>query len=219
VAVLIEAFAAGSANGQAVDEESVKTPRDYSIEAGVGLGSYPDEFAHSEFASLSVSRPFKDTWRFSASHDKRFGDSGIGVGAGYSYYWRSGYNLSVGVSTGTGEVIHPRYAVGITGGKNVLSNLSLSLSYLRWQARDDSRSDAFMIGATWYAAGHWIIGGGARANLGQPGSEWSFSADFGVTYAVYRNTYVSAGFTVADVAYQLATSPPGTAVIEYSDSS
>lgn len=195
------------------------TPRDYSIEAGVAIGSYPDETAHSEFASLAVSRPFKDTWRFSASHDKRFENSGIGLGAGYSRYWSSGYNISVGLSTGTSEGIHPRYAIGLTGGKNVLPNLLVSVSYLRWQSRIDSRSDGFMVGATWYALAHWIVGGGFRADLGQPGSQWSFSGDFGVTYAVYRNTYIGLGVTFADVAYLPALNPPGASVVEYSASS
>lgn len=216
---MIQTLAVGPVLGQQTAGEQASTPRIYSMEAGAGIGSYPEETAHSVFASLAVSRPFKDTWRFSASHDKRFGDAGIGIGAGYTYYWNSGYSLSAGLSTGTGEVIHPRYAIGITGGKDVLPGLLASLSYLRWQSRDRSRFDAFMIGATWYAADHWIIGGGGRAQLGQPGSEWSLSADFGLTYVVYLNTYVSAGFTISDVSYQLATSPPGTAVVEYSDSS
>jgi YaiO family outer membrane protein len=204
--------------GQEAGAEQAKNPLTYSLELGLALGHYPDETGHSEFVSLSMSRPFKHLWRFFVSHDKRFGDSGLGLGASYSRYWSSGYNVSIGVSTGTSDALHPEYAVGVSAGKNVLSNLSLSLSYARWQSKDAAYSDAFMLGTIWYATDHWMIGSGARFDLSHPGEEWSRSGDLGITYFVYRQTYVEAGVTYADVAY-LPSLIHGSAVMEYTATS
>lgn len=192
-----------------------RPPPLYLVEGGLALASYSDEFAHSEFATLSISRPFSYQWRFSASLDHRFGDAGVGVGAAYTHYWSSGVFVSGGFSTGTGRSIHPEYQIGISAGKSVLADKSLilSLSYLHTNMKGTNYAHGLGLGFTWYARGHWILGSWGRYDLSYPGSTTSLSGGLGVTYAVWRKIYMGAGIDYGNVAYTLA---PGRVLVEYS---
>ncbi len=195
--------------------EDDRPPLAYSVEGGLALASYYSDFAHSEFVTLSISRPYSYQWRFSASLDHRFDDAGLGVGGAYTRYWSSGLFVSGGLSTGTGKSIHPEYQIGIAAGRPVLADKSmiLSLSYLHTNSKGTNYAHGLGLGFTWYARGHWILGGWGRCDLSYPGATTSLSGGLGVTYAVWRQTYMGAGLDYGDVAYILA---PGRALVEYS---
>ncbi|UCC74808.1 MAG: YaiO family outer membrane beta-barrel protein [Gemmatimonadota bacterium] len=192
-----------------------RSPLSYSVEGGLALASYFDDFAHSQFVTLSISRPYSYQWRFSASLDHRFDDAGVAVGAAYTRYWSSGVFVSGGFSTGTGKSIHPEYQIGIAAGKPVLADKSLilSLSYLHTNGKGANYAHGLGLGFTWYVRGHWILGSWGRYDLSYPGTTTSWSGGLGVTYAVWRKTYMGAGLDYGDVAYMLT---PGRALVEYS---
>ena len=179
---------------------------DQSLEFGASLGRY--DFDNSsensaydaQFIRYARSRPAVDSWLVDAGRQHRFDQSSLDLGLGYTrYLGKTG--LSAGISGGTNKVLSHEYRIGL-GVSHPLAGFITRLDYTKSQSHGENRSDSWGLGVTrWFS--HWILGGGYRFDIGQPGSTESASYNFGITYYQWRRTYLGAGVQTGDVSYQL----------------
>lgn len=64
-------------------------------------------------ARLHAARPWRDQWRFEVGRAARFDDEGIGLSMSYRRHLRRDTRWSVGASTGTSDVLFPRWRIDL----------------------------------------------------------------------------------------------------------
>ena len=215
--LLVAAGVFESSCGQEKEDQTPENPLTRVIEVGGDYGRYSDDMgsANSQFLRFSITKPDVYTWRFVTGRAYRFKDEGYDIGASYTRYLPDGVSLSLGFSTGTGEVISPDYRVDASIGMAFLKkdNLLASVGYTRTQSKAENRSDGFGLGLTYHVDDHWILGASGRYDIGQPGETVSTSGGLGITYGVYRKRYIGAAIEFGDVSYLLVG--PGEALVDY----
>jgi YaiO family outer membrane protein len=181
--------------------------RRYTVDVGLSLGRYTENLGNSDaqFAALSLERPWLDRWRFDLGRAARFEDAGVGVGALYSRHLRRNTQVSGGFSSGTGDVIFPKWRVDLGLRQTGLfdNRMLFDLGYTHTQSKAENYSNALGGGVRWYTSSPWSFGLGGRVEWGQPGNTVSRSMNFGVDYGLYRKLYVGAGMEIGEVAYVL----------------
>ncbi len=207
--------------GQETGDQTPKDPLTRVVEVGGEYGHYWDDLgnANSQFLRFSMAKPNVYAWRFETGRVYRFEDEGYNVGASYTRHLPDAVSLSLGISTGTGDVVSPEYRVDVSIGRAFLKedNLLASIGYTRTQSKVENRSDGFGLGLTHYVDDHWILGASGRYDIGQPGETISTSGGLGVTYGVYRKRYLGAAIEFGDVSYLLVGA--GEALVDYSSTS
>jgi YaiO family outer membrane protein len=188
-----------------------------SLEVGAGIGRYSDGLGTSNGQSLrfSYSRAWRSSWSLDFGRQSRFGESSWDYGASYTRFLPRRTNLTVGLSSGTGQYLAPRYRFGATFGAPVLG-LALSMGYLHEQSKAENRLDAISAGAARYQA-HWIFALSGRCDFGQPGSTISTLGGAGVTWYRWKRIYLGASADFGDVSYMMVG--PGRAVVNFHSSS
>lgn len=174
-----------------------------AVEIGAGYGRYSDDigYADGEFVRFSLSRPWRYTLTLDGGRESRFGETSWDYGITYTRFLPRLINLSAGISSGTGEFLAPRYRLGLSASASPFGIVT-TLGYLRIQSKGENSSDGLGLGLMRYT-GHWIFGVSARGDIGQPGDTFSSSAGVGITYYVWRKTYIGATADWGDVSYML----------------
>ena len=194
--------------------ETPSNPFTYFAEAGFTTTNYFDDYAYSQHLSLGMSRPYRYDLRLSVSHDVRMGDDGIGVGLGYTRHGLEKFYVALGFATGTADVIHPEYMVGVTVGRPILpgDRVLAALSYLHTESKGAYYTETLGFGLTWYVDAHWIVGGFVRSDNTHPGDTYTWSGTFSLTYQVWGKTSVGAWIDYGDVSYEIM---PSRFLMEY----
>ncbi len=183
-----------------------------AVEIGGGFGSYTGGLgaANGQSFRLSLSKPRAYRWVLDFGRQYRFGESSVGGGITYFRSLPRDTTLSVGAGTGTGYLA-PRYNLGVGLTKSLFGVLS-SVNYQRTQSKAENSSDSLGLGFIRYQA-HWIASASTRLDVGHPGNSMSPGFGLGLTYYVYRKTYVGMGFDFGRVSYMLVGA--GQTLINY----
>ena len=221
--VLLAAAGAGAQTREEIVErlpEVIPDPErqvDQVVEFGPGLGRYEfdggpfndhfdggadgeTQWFDSQFVRYSRTRPWLDSWRAEVGRQHRFGESSLDAGLSYTRFVRR-TSFTAGISTGTGDVLAPDYRLDL-GVMHPVHGFLVSLGYTRLVSKAENSSHGWSLGLTrWF--GHLIFSAGHRIDFGQPGDTESSSTSFGVTYYVWRKTYLGVGADVGEVSYQL----------------
>ncbi len=188
-----------------------------TLEVGGEYGTYSGDIGHtvSEFASFTWTQGSRWTLRADASHESRFDDDGFGFGfSGTRDFGRA--RLGAGLSSGTGDVIHPEYRFDLGGQFDLpVEGLQASAGYTRLQSKDENSSDGFTAGLLYWYGGHWIFGASGRHEIGHPGDTSSNSADLSVTWFQWLRLYVGVGYRFGAVSYQILG--PSTTLVDYDE--
>ena len=188
-----------------------------TLEVGLEHGDYSGDLENGDgqFASFTWSQGPLWTFRADASHETRFDDEGFGFGVGATRNLGK-VRAGVGLSSGTGDVIHPEYRFDLGASFDLpVEGLQGTAGYTRLQSKGDNSSDGFTVGLTAWRGGHWILGAAGRHEIGHPGSTSSNSADLSVTWFQWLRLYVGVGYRFGDVSYQLLG--PTTTLVDYAE--
>jgi YaiO family outer membrane protein len=190
---------------------------DHELRVGYSYGEYDRGLGslNSQSVRYSGSRYLHDAWNVDVGRAARLGEDGVGFGIGYRRHLRRDTSWSAGVSSGTGEVLFPRWRadVGIEHGVLAGDPLLLALGYTHLQSKAENRSDGIQLGARWYTRRGWIFGLHQNFEHGHPGDTSSKSTGFGIMYHRPDHFSLSAGYDFGDVSYVLLM--PGEAAVDF----
>jgi YaiO family outer membrane protein len=208
--IVVTTIAAAALAGRTAHSEQ-------TLEVGGEYGTYTGEVGHtvSEFASYTWPQGPRWTLRADASHESRFDDDGFGFG--FSAQRDLGkVRLGAGLSSGTGDVIHPEYRFDVGGQFDLpVQGMQATAGYTRLQSKGDNSSDGFSVGLLYWYGGHWIFGASGRHEIGHPGDTSSNSADLSVTWFQWLRVYVGVGYRFGAVSYLLLG--PSTTLVDYDE--
>jgi YaiO family outer membrane protein len=196
--------APGQSEGQVLAPETPPDPPlKGALEVGGGFAQYSDDMgrADGEFLRATFSRPWRYSLVLDGGREARFGETSYGGGVTYTRFLPGRTNFSIGLSSGTGEFLAPRYRLGASFSGSVLSVVT-TVGYLRTQSKAENSSDGYSLGLLRYT-GHWILGASGRLDVGHPGNTKSTTWGAGLTYYVWRETYIGVSADFGDVSYML----------------
>jgi YaiO family outer membrane protein len=195
-------------DSSADDSHRVDTHKDTlpssAIEISSSNGSYTGNLNEADGQSLrlSLGKYNRYRWVFDFGRQHRFGESSVGGGVTYFRTFHRDVTLSLGGGSGTG-VLSPQYSLGFSIMKS-LGGVVTSVGYQRSQSKVENASDSFSLGFTRWQS-HWIINTSTRLDVGHPGNTVSPGIGMGLTYYVYRKTYLSAGADFSRVSYMVVS--------------
>jgi YaiO family outer membrane protein len=181
----------------------------FTVEGGYGFGDLGP--SNNQAFRLSFSQPRKYRFSFDIGRQFRFKDSSIGAGVAYCKTFSNDIAFDFGAGTGTG-LLASRYRFSLGVSKPIFK-IGLSANYTRIQSKGENSSDGVSVGGVRWL-GHWIISGSTRMDVGHPGATLSNGAAFGITYYVYRKTYIGLGADYGRASYLITGL--ATAHINYS---
>jgi len=189
-----------------------------TAELGAGLSRYTDGLGqgNGQFARVSLAKAKDHSWLFETGRQERFGESAWGIGASHTRHFGTASAITAGLSTGTGDYLFPEYRFDLKVDQGVLKekNLVLSASYTRIQSKQENSSDGFGVGAVWWLP-HWVLEGRYLYDIGHPGDAISKSWGLGVTWYLWKKTYLGAGIDGGEVSYMLLGPGAGSALVDY----
>lgn len=192
-------------------------PYRWSASAGAEVGRYTQGLGDSDSQSLALTheRAWLDRWRLDLGRAARFGDEGFGLGVGYFRHLRRDTIVSLGLSSGTGDVIFPewRFDAGLRRTGLDDGRLLVDLGYTHTQSKAENSSDGASAGLMWYVKDPWALGLDGRIEIGHPGSAVAHNLGASAHFGLYREFYLSLRGEVGRVAYTLVG--PNDALVEY----
>lgn len=220
--VCLMALAPGPAHAQSTPGGQPMPPQpprpatvaiDQAIEVGAGFGVFDSDLGQSndQFFRYRISRYDDFSLGLDVGREHRFEDTAIRGGVSFSKSIPGGPAFSIGWSTGSGDVLAPRYRVDV-GITQPVADVLVSVGYTRLQSKAENASDGYTIGVLRYFD-RWIVGGNARVDVGFPGRTLSSSVGGGVTWYRYKEIYIGGDVTWGDVSYILL--PDERAVVDY----
>lgn len=202
---------------QAADEAAA-APYVRTAEAGAGLSRYTGNLGrgNGQFLRVGLVKENDHRWLFETGRDERFGESSLGFGASYGRHLARATAVTVGLASGTGEFLAPRYRFDFRVEQGVLKdrNLVLSAGYIRVQSKQENSSDGLAVGAVLWLP-HWVLEGNALYDIGHPGDAVSKSWGLGATWYLYKKTYLGAGLNGGQVSYMLVGPGTQSALVDY----
>ena len=186
-------------------EGDAPPPHTKYIEGGADFTHFTNDVGNgnNQFITFSMSREWAYMLRFDLGRAQRFGDEGVGIGAVFNSYFAKSWSTGIGVSTGSGKFIFPRYRLDVSLGYTFLpaGNLRATIGYVTEQSKGDNSYDRIAGSLTWYAGAHWIVGGYFNYDIGQPGDTITKSGGAGVTWYTWQERYIGATVEYGDVNY------------------
>jgi YaiO family outer membrane protein len=183
----------------------LEPPTTKFIEGGADFTHFTNDVGdgNNQFLRFSLSKLWSYQLRFDVSRAQRFGDEGVGIGAAFSSYFAKSWSTAIGVSTGSGDFIFPRYRLDISFAYTLLpaGNLRATIGYVTEQSKGENSYDRIAASLTWYAGAHWIIGGYFNYDIGQPGDTITKSGGVGVTWYTWQKRFIGAVAEYGDVNY------------------
>jgi len=188
-----------------------------SLQVGVDLGEYTEDLgsARAAFVAYTSERPWKDRWRFDLGIASRFEDTGVGIGASYGLHLDRNRVVTLGMSTGTGDVILPEWRADLSLRQTGLldDRLILDVGYTHVQSKAENSTDGIGAGLIYALGRGFQIGVDGRVDRGNPGSTTSHSIAGSLLYGIWRTFYANVRYEVSEVAYVLVG--PSDALVEF----
>jgi len=213
LSLMLMVGATGSADAQEASEATPEaSPFVQSIEAGAGLGWYDGDLGRSDgqFLRYGISRPYDFGLTLDVGRQHRFGETSFGGGVSLNKSLPGNASVTVGLSSGTGDVLAPRYRFDVSASYPVFETI-VTAGYTRVQSKIENASDGYSLGLLRYFS-HWIIGGHVRTDIGYPGRTYSTTVGVGATWYTWKQLYIGGGLDWGQVSYILL---PGRAEVDY----
>ncbi|MBU8869407.1 MAG: YaiO family outer membrane beta-barrel protein [Gemmatimonadales bacterium] len=206
------------AAGENSEDPPVTNPYVRTAEIGSGLSRYTDNLGkgNGQFMRLSLVKDKDQSWMFETGRGHRFGETSFGYGVSHGRHVAEATNVSVGLSSGTGDFLAPEYRFDCRMDQGVLKdrNLVLSGGYTRIQSKQENSSDGFGAGAVLWLP-HWVLEARFLYDIGQPGDTDSKSWGLGATWYLYKKTYIGAGIDGGEISYMLVGPGSESALVDY----
>ncbi len=204
--------------GIAVVASPVRADRGYSLELGAGYAGFTEGLGdgNDQFLAWSMMRPGLDRLRLDLGHSARFGDEGVGVGLLYEREVAPRLGLSLGLSSGSGEVIFPDLRVDLGLRKDAVlgTPLILRIGFTHFDYKSANTSDGGELGLFWPMTDRWAVSASERIEIGQPGSTLSKTTNLGLRWGRWRRYYLGSGLHFGETSYVLIV--PGQPQVDFS---
>ena len=137
------------------------------------------------------------------SRSRRFGQDGTFAGVSDTYTFNEDWFGSFSVGKGDGAFYLPRYRVDAALYKKWLAdrNLVTSVGVGYYKAPDVYNDRSLSLGASYYFESPWIVEGGVRLNISNPGSVRTHQQYAAATYGRDKQDLISARYTWGDEGY------------------
>jgi YaiO family outer membrane protein len=175
-------------------------------EAGGDYLGLTDGFGHwAGGYARGVVTQGNSTWNGEVNGQYEFGDAGVYLGAGDSYNFNPEWYGSLAIGSSVGGFFWPRFRADGFINKKWMSRKQLittiGLGY--YAAKDVHRDHSFFAGSTYYFTKPWILEGGIRFNVSNPGSVFSPAAFIAVTQGRNQHHYIVVRSGFGKEAFQL----------------
>ncbi|HMV99976.1 MAG TPA: YaiO family outer membrane beta-barrel protein [Acidobacteriota bacterium] len=158
----------------------------------------------------------KNTWMGEMSHQSQFGDQGTYFAVGNTHAFNDRWYSNVSVGTSAGGFFWPRVRVDafINRKWGEKKKLVTTIGTGYFDAKSVYHDNSFFAGATYYASPSWIVEGGVRVNVSNPGRIVAQSQFLAVTQGQNKHHYVTARYSFGREAYQLLA--PSAPIVDFS---
>ncbi len=177
------------------------------VDAGVGrhLLTDPEKDWWGAYLRGAVETDRANTWLGEVVYAERFGDTGTFFSVGNTHIFTEDWYSAVAVGGSSGGFFWPRFRIDAFFNRKWLEqrNLVTSLGVGYYDAKDVHHDYSLSLGATYYFEAPWIVEGGIRFNLSEPGSVKSTSQFIAVTYGRNKQHYVVGRYGFGREAYQV----------------
>jgi YaiO family outer membrane protein len=176
------------------------------VEAGASYQGLSNHFGRwSGGYARGVVAIGKNTLNAEINGQHEFGDAGVYLAAGDTYNFNSDWYASLTLGTSAGGFFWPRFRTDAFLNRkwSERKQFITTLGFGHYSAKDVHRDNSFFIGGTYYSQKPWIIEGGARFNISNPGAVFSPSGFLAVTQGRNKHHYVTLNIGFGEEAYQL----------------
>jgi YaiO family outer membrane protein len=182
-----------------------KTLTDY-VEVGGSYRQLSNDFGDwSGGYARGVFAEGKNIWNGEINGQHEFGAGGVYMAAGDTYNFNPDWYGSLTLGSSVGGFFWPRFRADAFVNRKLLSRKQLiaTLGYGYYASKGVHRDQSVFLGTTYYFQKPWIIEGGIRFNVSNPGVAFSPAGFVAVTEGRNLHHYitVNAGFGVE--AYQI----------------
>lgn len=174
-----------------------------SAEFGGGWADYSGDLGESnnQYVRVALAGAGMNVWGFDLGRESRFGETSLGYGATFTRILSGGGRYSISASSGTGEILAPRYRLGVSLSGSA-AGLAVTAGYLRQVSKGRNFSDGFGLGLSRWSRS-WILSASVRHDIGRPGPTHSTEFGAGLTWYRHRRIYVGVNSEFGRVSYML----------------
>jgi YaiO family outer membrane protein len=163
--------------------------------------------------ALDIGR--RNTVLYEVTGAQRFDDEGVFFGLGLTHTIDPDWYATVSAGTSAGGFFFPRFRVDGFLNRKWLERrqlvTTLGLGY--YDAKDVHHDWSFFLGGAYYFEAPWIVEGGLRVTLSNPGAVAGYQPFLAVTYGRYKAFYLTARAGGGNEAYQVVG--PDTALVDF----
>ena len=147
----------------------------------------------------------KNTVNAEMNEQHEFGDTGTYIAAGDTYVVSSEWYGSLTLGTSSGGFFWPRFrADGFLNRKwSERKQFITTVGFGYYMSKDAHRDSNLFAGATYYFSKPWLVEGGVRLNMSNPGAVLTPSGFVAITQGRNKHHYISLNMGAGQEGYQL----------------
>ncbi len=176
------------------------------VEAGGSYETLSNDFGRWSGGYLrGVVVTGKNTWNGEINGQHEFGDAGVYMATGDTYNFNPDWYASLTLGSSVGGFFWPRFRGDAFVNRKWMSRKQLitTVGFGYYAAKDVHRDSSFFAGATYYFEKPWIIEGGVRFNVSNPGTVFSPAGFVAATQGRNEHRYLTLNAGFGQEAYQL----------------
>ncbi len=157
----------------------------------------------------------RDIWTYEIVNQEKFRDHGVFFSVGDTHVFDEDWYGNLSLGTSAGGFFWPRFRADAFINRKWLAERSLitTLGVGYYDAKDVHYDLSGYLGAAYYFPAPWIVEGGLRYNVSQPGSVTSLSPFLAVTYGRNKAHYLTLRYSFGREAYQLVG--PSATIVDF----
>ncbi len=190
--------------------EPIKTSPTYLpnyIEGGLNYHSVSNNQGNwfGQYVKGEAQFDKRNRWRAEISHQRAFKETGAYASIANIHEFNSDWYSDISVGTGTDAFFLPRVRVDAFLNRKFLPDRNFigTVGTGVYRARRTYTDYSGFIGGTYYFPTPWILQGGVRFNVSNPGSVFAPSGFVAVTQGKQKEHFITARYGVGREAYQL----------------
>lgn len=187
------------------------------VEAGANFHNLSKNYDNwsGEYIKGEIQTDPKNRWNALLLNQREFGETGNYGAIGNTHDWNEDWYTSLSAGASTSGFFLPRYRVdGFVNRKWLPSRQLITTAGLGYyKARDNHKDYSAFLGATYYFVDPWIVQGGVRFNISDPGSVNSTSQFVAVTQGRDQEHFLTLRYGFGKEAYQITG--PGAVLSDF----
>lgn len=177
------------------------------VEAGVNFHSVSDKQGNwfGQFVNAQIQTDPKNRWNMQLQHQQAFHDNGVFAALGNTHFFDDRWFSDVAVGVGSDAVFLPRVRGDASisrrwlDGKNFVTTVGITGS----KASETYTSYGVLLSASYYFNGPWVLQGGVRFEVSNPGSVNGNSEFLALTYGYQKRYFLTGRIGYANEGYQI----------------